>query len=290
MSKLAGIKGFGTLSGDQISNVSNLAGLATSVIDNINPKQDVGFSSSKYGKAMNQGLAANNAASQVANIGFNPQLMAATGGLSAVAGGAIKLATLADKANTDKFGRKKSLGVDAGLRAAIPIANLYSGFKNLNNKDLSTKEKIMSFTPLAGIVQNKIANKQKDLYDRSESMKQAQELKAQSSNIYGFSKGGKLVPISSCGCDKGSDGIDTDIFKRMEPKAYMEVQRYVGIKPTGKYTDTDKATMKAKAKQSGGTLRSYLESSPKVRLMIGLAEGGIIKSIYKAGGAIRVSY
>jgi hypothetical protein len=146
----------------------------------------------------------------------------------------------------------------------------------------------MSFTPLAGIVQNKIANKQKDLYDRSESMKQAQELKAQSSNIYGFSKGGKLAPMASCGCDKGSDGIDTDIFKTMEPKAYMEVQRHIGIKPTGVFTDNDKATMKDKAKQSGGTLRSYLESSPKVRLMIGLAEGGIIKAIYKAGGLIHI--
>lgn len=409
--KLGGKSGIPELTDTQASNISNTMGLATSVLDNIQPtRQNAAFSESKYGKDLLKNQAASSGLSQVANIGFNPKAIAATGGLSAVAAGAIKLGTLADKANTDAYGRKKSMVADYALRAANPLSGLVSGFKNLNNKDLSVKDKIMSFTPLAGVVQNKIANKQKDLFDRSQAMRQAQELKAQSNNIYGFQKGGIFKPFTDpvlekkyqlwkktapynfyttddfndynlrgywenlgsprswtqgvkendlkreddgmfhgrsvnsttgeflkpkthpsikmelewfnskdpeavkyrkenkldttgtvykyvsikekggkigCGCDKESDGLDTDLFKTMQPRAYMEVQRHIGSDVDGVYKESDKMLMKHLAKQSGGTLRTYLESNPRVKLMIGLKEGGIISKLYNTGGKIK---
>lgn len=286
----------GGLSPDQMSNLSSLAGLATSVTDSIpigkGLNQD--FVSSKYGKQARVNSNINDISSKVGNIGFNPQLMSATGGISAIVGAGFKASSMINKANTDQFGRTKSGAADfLSNTLTLGTKNLVRGIKNLGNKDLSTKDKILSFTPLGHTVQNKIANKQKNLFDRSNALQQTQELKTYSGNVYGFKQGGTM-PKSGCGCTMDSDGIDTDVFKSFDTDTISLLQEFIGNDIDGVYKDSDKDKMKSNAKQEGIRLIDYLNKQPIIKMaIIKNKKGGVmlsnesIERIYKAGGVLK---
>lgn len=73
-----------------------------------------------------------------------------------------------------------------------------------------------------------------------------------------------------CGCNKKGDGIDTDIFKAMQPEHIKVIQIYIGSKPTGKYSAYDKHVMKAKAGIKKKRLVDYLSENGEIKEYIGL--------------------
>jgi len=91
-------------------------------------------------------------------------------------------------------------------------------------------------------------------------------------------KGGNLT--SDCGCNKGADGIDTDVFKSFPDQSMRNIQEIIGTKRDGKYKESDKVAMKRKAALSGKTLRQYLETIPSFKETMTIVEkkqkGGLL--------------
>lgn len=94
----------------------------------------------------------------------NPYAMA----IGAVAKGGRMVSDGIDKAATNRFGESKSFGAGAGQvvgEALDPIGMMTSGFNNLDNKDLSTFDKAIGFTPIGAVLnKNKIAKAEKKKY------------------------------------------------------------------------------------------------------------------------------
>lgn len=71
-----------------------------------------------------------------------------------------------------------------------------------------------------------------------------------------------------CGCNIASDGIDTDIFKKLQPDEMRIIQIELGTKPSGLYSDTDKQKMKDGAKMSNKNLKDYLMDNNRIKSVI----------------------
>jgi hypothetical protein len=70
-------------------------------------------------------------------------------------------------------------------------------------------------------------------------------------------KGGSVS--NDCGCDKDADGLDTDVFHEYPHHQMIEVQKFIGTIPDGKYKDQDKTAMKLMATLTNKKLRDFLD-------------------------------